>query len=171
MQSGCLNGGGPNNGFVPSLTMVTSAALGPDANSRFPRGRHGLCVPMSQRGYWTARPETTNASLTTDLRNDFGSINTWIAGRPAVNIKEYRSHIIFSETTRAQLTITVQTRDLGEVQVRGRETPIRVHEITRGCLTPLEQRSRERMEQPETIVDPGLSPQCLPICVGNSSNA
>jgi adenylate cyclase len=43
--------------------------------------------------------------------------------------KEYRSHIIISESTRAQLLITVPTRDLGEVQVRGRERPIRVYEV------------------------------------------
>jgi adenylate cyclase len=44
--------------------------------------------------------------------------------------KEYKSHIIISETTRAQLSITVQTKDLGEVQVRGREAPMRLHEVT-----------------------------------------
>jgi adenylate cyclase len=43
--------------------------------------------------------------------------------------KEYRSHLIISETTKAQLTITVPTKDLGDVQVRGRERPIRVYEV------------------------------------------
>jgi adenylate cyclase len=43
--------------------------------------------------------------------------------------KEYQSHIIISDTTRAQLTIRVPTKDLGEVQVRGREKPIRVYEV------------------------------------------
>jgi class 3 adenylate cyclase len=43
--------------------------------------------------------------------------------------KEYCSHIIISDTTKAQLTITVPTKDLGEVQVRGKERPIRVYEV------------------------------------------
>jgi class 3 adenylate cyclase len=43
--------------------------------------------------------------------------------------KEYKSHIIISETTKAQLTISVPTKDLGDVQVRGRERPIRVYEV------------------------------------------
>ena len=43
--------------------------------------------------------------------------------------KEYRSHIIISETTKAQLTISVPTKDLGDIQVRGRERPIRVYEV------------------------------------------
>jgi adenylate cyclase len=43
--------------------------------------------------------------------------------------KEYRSHIIISETTKAQLTISVPAKDLGDVQVRGRMQPIRVFEV------------------------------------------
>jgi len=43
--------------------------------------------------------------------------------------KQYGSHIIISETTRAQLTIAVRTKDLGDVQVRGKEKAIRVHEV------------------------------------------
>lgn len=43
--------------------------------------------------------------------------------------KEFQSHIIISETTRAQLTLKIRTKDLGEVQVRGRENPIRVYEV------------------------------------------
>jgi len=43
--------------------------------------------------------------------------------------KEYKSHIIISDTTKAQLTIALATKDLGEVQVRGKERPIRVYEV------------------------------------------
>jgi class 3 adenylate cyclase len=43
--------------------------------------------------------------------------------------KENRSHIIISETTRAQLTIPIQTRDLGEVTLKGKEKPLRAFEI------------------------------------------
>jgi adenylate cyclase len=43
--------------------------------------------------------------------------------------KEYRSHIIISETTKAQLTISVPVKDLGDVEVRGRARPIRVYEV------------------------------------------
>lgn len=43
--------------------------------------------------------------------------------------KEYSSHIIISETTKAQLTIPVPMRDLGEVNVRGKDKPIRIYEV------------------------------------------
>jgi adenylate cyclase len=47
--------------------------------------------------------------------------------------KEYSSRIIISDTTKAQLTISVETKDLGQVQVRGKEQPIRVHEVVVGA--------------------------------------
>ena len=43
--------------------------------------------------------------------------------------KEYKSHIIISDTTKAQLTIGLPTKDLGQVEVRGREQAIRVYEV------------------------------------------
>jgi class 3 adenylate cyclase len=43
--------------------------------------------------------------------------------------KDYRSHIIISETTKAQLTISVGAKDLGEVRVRGKDKLIRLYEI------------------------------------------
>jgi class 3 adenylate cyclase len=46
--------------------------------------------------------------------------------------KEYQSHIIISASTKAQLTIAVETRDLGEVHVRGKESAVRVFEVLSG---------------------------------------
>jgi len=46
--------------------------------------------------------------------------------------KEYRSHIIISGTTREQLTMPVSTKDLGEVQVRGKDKPVRIYEVEVG---------------------------------------
>jgi len=43
--------------------------------------------------------------------------------------KQFNSHIIISDSTRRQLTIDVETRDHGEVQVRGRDEPIRIFEV------------------------------------------
>lgn len=43
--------------------------------------------------------------------------------------KEYKSHIIISDTTRAQLTLRLPTKDLGAVEVRGKQQPIRVFEV------------------------------------------
>jgi class 3 adenylate cyclase len=43
--------------------------------------------------------------------------------------KDFQNHIIISESTRSQLTIPVETKDLGEVRVRGKDTPIRVFEV------------------------------------------
>lgn len=43
--------------------------------------------------------------------------------------KEYKSHIIISDTTRAQLTLRLATKDLGAVEVRGKQQPIRVFEV------------------------------------------
>lgn len=43
--------------------------------------------------------------------------------------KEHRSHIIISESTKEQLTFPIQTRDLGEVHVKGKDRPVRVFEI------------------------------------------
>lgn len=43
--------------------------------------------------------------------------------------KEHKSHIIISESTKKQLTGSVRVKDLGEVQVRGREEPIRIFEV------------------------------------------
>jgi hypothetical protein len=78
--------GGTNNGFVPSLTMVTSAALGPNANSWMPAGVTPCACQYLQWGYWTARLEAPDSTMSTDIRNDFSSINTWIAGQPTVNM-------------------------------------------------------------------------------------
>src|SRR5712692_3188883 len=46
--------------------------------------------------------------------------------------KNYKSHIIISESTKEQLTDAVKVRDLGEVQVRGKEKPIRIFEVVTG---------------------------------------
>jgi class 3 adenylate cyclase len=43
--------------------------------------------------------------------------------------KDFASRIIISASTKAQLTIPVETRDLGEVQVRGKETLMHVYEV------------------------------------------
>ncbi len=43
--------------------------------------------------------------------------------------KEYQSHIIISESTKAQLTIQAQTKDLGEISIRGKEKPFHVFEV------------------------------------------
>jgi adenylate cyclase len=43
--------------------------------------------------------------------------------------KDYHSHIIISGTTRNQLTMTVPTRDLGEVRVRGKDKPLQLYEV------------------------------------------
>ncbi len=43
--------------------------------------------------------------------------------------KEHHSHIIISESTKQQLTVSVQTRDLGEVHVRGKDKPVRIFEV------------------------------------------
>jgi class 3 adenylate cyclase len=43
--------------------------------------------------------------------------------------KEKSSHILISETTKKQLTISVPTKDLGDVPIRGREQPIRLYEV------------------------------------------
>jgi len=80
------NSAGPNNGFVPSMTMVTAAALGPNANSWMPAGVTPCACQYLQWGYWTARIDTPNPGLTQTIRNDFGSINTWVAGQPTVNM-------------------------------------------------------------------------------------
>jgi trimeric autotransporter adhesin len=66
--------------------MVTAAALGPSANSWMPAGVTPCACQYLQWGYWTARLETPDPTLTTSLRNDFGSINTWIAGQPTVTM-------------------------------------------------------------------------------------
>ncbi len=43
--------------------------------------------------------------------------------------KQYQSHIIISESAKKQLTISLETRDLGRAQVRGREESIRIFEV------------------------------------------
>lgn len=43
--------------------------------------------------------------------------------------KDFKSHIIISESTKQQLTISIRTRDRGEVQVKGKEKPIKVFEV------------------------------------------
>ena len=43
--------------------------------------------------------------------------------------KEHKSHIIISESTKSQLTIPIEYRDLGEVSVKGKEKPVHVFEV------------------------------------------
>ena len=43
--------------------------------------------------------------------------------------KEHKSNIIISESTKDQLTFPVETRDLGEVHVKGKEKPIRIFQV------------------------------------------
>ena len=43
--------------------------------------------------------------------------------------KDYQSNIIISESTRSQLTLTLDTDDLGEIQVEGKEKPIRIYRV------------------------------------------
>lgn len=43
--------------------------------------------------------------------------------------KDFNSHIIISKSTKDQLTISINVKDLGEVQVKGRDKPIRVFEV------------------------------------------
>jgi class 3 adenylate cyclase len=43
--------------------------------------------------------------------------------------KEYKSHIIISESTKKQLTFRTETRDLGEITIRGKEKPFHVFEV------------------------------------------
>ena len=45
--------------------------------------------------------------------------------------KEYKSHIIISESTK-ELTGAVKVKDLGSVQVREKEKPIRIFEVLPG---------------------------------------
>ena len=45
--------------------------------------------------------------------------------------KEHGTHILISEATRAQLTIPVATRPIGEVHVKGRAEGVLVHEVLR----------------------------------------
>ena len=44
----------------------------------------------------------------------------------------FQSHIIISESTKSQLTVAVETRDLGDVQIKGREQPVRAFEVLTG---------------------------------------
>lgn len=55
--------------------------------------------------------------------------------------KRFNTHIIISDSTRRQLTISVSVRDLGEVEVAGKEERIRVYQVE-PCPTPLRPRSR-----------------------------
>jgi hypothetical protein len=77
---------GAPNSFTPDLAMITSAALGPNANSWMPPGVTPCACQYLQWGYWTGAINTPNSSLTADLRFDVSSINTWIAGQPTVNM-------------------------------------------------------------------------------------
>jgi class 3 adenylate cyclase len=43
--------------------------------------------------------------------------------------KEYHSNILISDSVRSQLTIQVSMRDMGEVQIRGKEKPVRVFQV------------------------------------------
>ena len=43
--------------------------------------------------------------------------------------KEYQSRLLISDSTKNQLTVPVHTRDLGSVQVRGREQAIRLYQV------------------------------------------
>ncbi|MGA2384689.1 MAG: adenylate/guanylate cyclase domain-containing protein [Gemmatimonadales bacterium] len=43
--------------------------------------------------------------------------------------KDFGSHILISDSTRKQLTTPIRTRDRGEVQIRGKEKPIKVFEV------------------------------------------
>ena len=43
--------------------------------------------------------------------------------------KDYQSNIIISESTRSQLTLRFETEDLGEIQVEGKEIPIRIFRV------------------------------------------
>jgi len=52
-----------------------------------------------------------------------------VASRMEQLNKEHQSHIIISDSTKAQLTIPVQTKDLGNVVVRGALVPIRIYEV------------------------------------------
>jgi adenylate cyclase len=45
--------------------------------------------------------------------------------------KQYGTHILISEETRARLTMAVETRPIGEVVVKGRARPVQVHEVVR----------------------------------------
>ncbi|MBL0144034.1 MAG: adenylate/guanylate cyclase domain-containing protein [Betaproteobacteria bacterium] len=46
--------------------------------------------------------------------------------------KDHSSHIIISESTKKQLTIQVNARDLGDVRVKGKDESIRIFEILTG---------------------------------------
>ncbi len=43
--------------------------------------------------------------------------------------KQYKSNIIISESTKRQLTLKLETEDLGEVPVKGKEKPIRIFRV------------------------------------------
>jgi adenylate cyclase len=43
--------------------------------------------------------------------------------------KEYQTHIIVSEATKAQLTLTVKLKKLGDALVKGKTKPITVYEV------------------------------------------
>jgi len=43
--------------------------------------------------------------------------------------KEFHSNILISESVRAQLSMQVDMQDKGEVQIRGKEKPLRVFQV------------------------------------------
>jgi trimeric autotransporter adhesin len=66
----------------PQIAMVTSATV---PNNWMPAGVTPCACQYLQWGYWTGRVQRLTPSAH-GFVNQFGSINTWIAGQPTVNL-------------------------------------------------------------------------------------
>ena len=72
-----------NSSSSPQLAMVTSATV--PNNSWMPAGVTPCSCQYLQWGYWTGRVQTLTPTAQ-GFVNEFGAINTWVAGQPTVNV-------------------------------------------------------------------------------------
>ena len=72
-----------NSNLSPQIAMVTSATV---PNNWMPAGVTPCACQYLQWGYWTGRVQRLTPSSPHGFVNQFGAINTWIAGQPTVNI-------------------------------------------------------------------------------------
>ncbi len=72
-----------NSSSSPQLAMVTSATV--PNNSWMPAGVTPCSCQYLQWGYWTGRVQTLTPTAQ-GFVNEFGAINTWVAGQPTVNM-------------------------------------------------------------------------------------
>ena len=73
----------------------------------------------------------TVGNMGSSMRFDYTAVGDTVnaASRLEQLTKEYKNHIIISESTKRQLTIDPRLKDLGEVTVKGKEKPIHVFEV------------------------------------------